>query len=51
MKTGKVKRIYPMQRALMILLDDSRKAPLRVRKAAWKTAILAHHLTLPPKPF
>jgi hypothetical protein len=45
MQSRKVKRIYPMQMALMILLGHTRMAPARARKAALKRAVSVHRLT------
>jgi hypothetical protein len=45
MPSRKVKRIYPMQMALMILLGHARTVPARTRKMALKRAVLAHRLT------
>ncbi|MGH6871290.1 MAG: hypothetical protein ACREHE_07275 [Rhizomicrobium sp.] len=42
MPTRRVKRIYPMQIALMVLLGHTRLAP--ARKAARRTAMLVKHL-------
>jgi hypothetical protein len=47
MQTRKVKRVYPMQRALMILLRHERRAPAAARKASLTRAVLAHCLTRP----
>jgi hypothetical protein len=47
MHIRKVKRVYPMQRALMILLGAERRAPVQTRKASLTRAVLVHCLTRP----
>ncbi|HEX3672766.1 MAG TPA: hypothetical protein VHU87_00705 [Rhizomicrobium sp.] len=51
MPSRKVKRVYPMQMALMILLGHARTAPAQSRKAVLKRAISIHQLTQPPSRF
>jgi hypothetical protein len=46
-QTRKVKRIYPMQQALMILLRHERHKPAEARKASLSKAVLVHRLTRP----
>ena len=48
MQTRKVKRIYPMQIALMILLGHSRRGPVQARKKALKNLILTQYLSQAP---
>jgi hypothetical protein len=44
MRTRKVKRIYPMQMAMMILLDHAHRPPAAGRRARMAAAILIRRL-------
>lgn len=47
MRTRKVKRIYPMQMAMMILLDHAYRPPAVAARARMAAAILVHRLSTP----